>query len=63
MALRLTPQAGGASVVKGRLVGTMDAADGLVAFLEPAGAKQGTQVSYHYHYISAIEPLTRRPAD
>jgi hypothetical protein len=55
VALRLVPGAGG-QAVEGRLVGTLDAADGLVVFIEPAG-DPGGRLSYNYQHIAAI---TRR---
>ena len=54
--LTLTPQAPRSPSIIGRLVGTLDAADGLIAFLEPDG-DPGRRDSYHYHYIREIEPL------
>ncbi|MDQ7859177.1 MAG: hypothetical protein QN174_11705 [Armatimonadota bacterium] len=55
--LRLTPQAPGGPTVTGKLVGVLEAADGLVVTLEPAGVP-GARVTYHYHYILAVEPGT-----
>lgn len=52
VAVRLTPGAGG-QAVEGRLVGTLDAADGLVVFIEPAG-DPGRRLSYNYQHIAAI---------
>lgn len=54
--LRLSPRASGGPVVTGRIVGTLDAADGMVVTFEPEGARPGTQVTYHSHYIEAISP-------
>lgn len=51
--VRLTPAAGGHSL-DGRVVGTLDAADGLVVFIEPA-SEPGRQVSYNYQHIDTIE--------
>jgi hypothetical protein len=53
--LRLTPQAPGGPTVTGTMLGFIEAADGLVVTLEPAGAP-GTRATYHYHYILAVEP-------
>ena len=53
--LRLTPQAPGGPTVTGRVLGVLEALDGLVVTLEPTGAP-GTRVTYHYHYILAVEP-------
>lgn len=46
--LRLTPQAPGGPTVTGRVLGVLEALDGLVVTLEPTGAP-GTRVTYHYH--------------
>ena len=43
----------GAPTVKGRITRAIEAADGLVVFLEPDSAV-GTRVSYHYHHIVGI---------
>lgn len=55
VAVQLTP-GGGGNAVEGRLVGTLDAADGMVVFIEPAG-EPGGRLSYNYQHIAAI---TRR---
>lgn len=52
--LQLTPDAPGAPTVRGQLVGTLDAADGLVVFIVPEGDQSGRRVSYHSHYIVGI---------
>lgn len=54
--LRLTPQAPGGPVVTGRILGVLEALDGLVVTLEPDGAPPGTRLTYHYHYIAAVSP-------
>ena len=54
VAVRLTDAAGG-HAVDGRVVGTLDAADGLVVFIEPSG-QPGQRVSYNYQHIATIEP-------
>ncbi len=51
--LRLASEAGGPPVVTGRIVGALDAADGLVVTFEPAD-QPGRRVTYHYHYILNI---------
>ncbi len=51
--VQLAPQAGG-EAVEGRLVGTLEADDGLVVVLEPVSAPGG-RVSYNYQHIAAIE--------
>jgi hypothetical protein len=53
--LQLAPDAPGAPTARGQLVGTLDAADGLVVFLEPEG-QSGRRVSYHAHYVVGIAP-------
>lgn len=53
VAVQLTPSAGGQSV-EGRVVGTLDAADGLVVFIEPSG-EPGGRLSYNYQHIATIE--------
>jgi len=53
--LDLAPQAMGGPTRTGRIVGTLDAADGLVVTFEPEDAP-GSSVTYHAHYIRAIHP-------
>ena len=53
--LDLTPQAPGGPTRTGRIVGTLDAADGLVVTFAPDDVP-GSQVTYHAHYIRAIHP-------
>lgn len=48
--LQLTP-AGGGGQVEGRLVGTLDAADGLVIIVEPA---VGGRVSLNYQHVAEL---------
>jgi hypothetical protein len=60
VSLRLTPEAGG-EVVEGRLVGTLDAADGLVVVVEPEGSP-GRRFSCNYQHIAVLEPLGGQPA-
>lgn len=52
--IRLLPEAGGGEV-EGRLVGALEAADGLVVFLEPTGA-DGRRLSWNYQHLAAVEP-------
>ena len=54
VAIRFVPEAG-ASAVEGRLVGTLEAADGLVVVVEPSG-DPGGRLSYNYQHIATIEP-------
>ncbi len=51
--IHLVPQAGG-EAVEGRLVGTLEADDGLVVVVEPRSAPGG-RLSYNYQHIAAIE--------
>jgi hypothetical protein len=51
--LRLT-EAGGGGTVKGRVVGTLDAADGMVIFVEPPG-EPGRRISCHHQHVEAVE--------
>ncbi len=53
--LELTPQASGGPTRTGRIVGTLDAADGLVVTFAPDDAP-GSHVTYHAHYIRAVHP-------
>ncbi len=50
--LQLASSAGG-HALEGRIVGTLDAADGMVVFIEPAD-KPGSQLSYNYQHIATI---------
>jgi hypothetical protein len=50
VALDLTPAADSA-IVRGKLLGTIDAADGLVLIVEPDDAP-GTRRSVHSHHVS-----------
>lgn len=52
--LTLKPEAPEGPTVTGRFVGTIDAADGLIVYVEPEGSKPGTVLSVHYHYIVSI---------
>ncbi len=42
--------------VTGRLVGTLEAADGLVVQIEPEGSTPGGRLTVHYHHIVALTP-------
>jgi hypothetical protein len=53
--LEIMPQAIGGPTRLGRIVGTLDAADGLVVTFEPDEAPE-RHVTYHAHYIKAIHP-------
>ncbi len=52
VAIRLVAEAGG-QAVEGRVVGTLEAADGLVVFIEPRD-RPGGRLSYHYQHIDSI---------
>ncbi len=53
--LDLAPQAVGGPTRTGRIVGTLDAADGMVVTFAPDDAP-GSHVTYHAHHIRAIHP-------
>jgi hypothetical protein len=53
--LDLTPQAIGGPSRTGRIVGILEAADGMVVTLEPDDAP-GSHLTYHAHYIRAVHP-------
>ncbi len=52
---RLLPDAPGAPVVTGRVLGTIEAADGLVVTVEPNGAP-GKRLTVHQHHIVSATP-------
>ncbi len=54
--LQLAPQAPGGPTLTGRIVGVLDALDGLVVTVEPEGAPSGTRLTVHYHHIIAVTP-------
>lgn len=54
--LRLTSAGGGGSV-SGTVVGTLEAADGLVLFLEPDG-QPGKRVTCHHQHVAEVESQT-----
>lgn len=56
VSLKLKPEAPGGPTVTGYLVGTIEAADGLIVYVEPEGSQPGTVLSVHYHYIVSISP-------
>ncbi len=53
--LDLTPQATGGPTRIGRIIGILEAADGMVVTLEP-DETPGRHVTYHAHYIKTIQP-------
>lgn len=53
VSVRLAPQAGG-EVVQGRLVGTLEADDGLVVVIQPEGDPT-RRFSCNYQHIEAVE--------
>jgi hypothetical protein len=54
--LKLKPEAPGAPTVTGYFVGTIEAADGLIVYLESEGSKREAVFGVHYHYIVSISP-------
>lgn len=54
--LTLAPGASAGPTVVGRLVGTLDAADGLVVQVEPDGSAPGARLTVHYHHIVKLAP-------
>ena len=55
VSVRLVAQAGG-EVVVGRLVGTLDADDGLVVVIQPEGDSD-RRLSYNYQHIASVQRL------
>jgi hypothetical protein len=53
--LRLLPDAPGAPVVTGRVLGMIEAADGLVLTVEP-NAAPGKRVTVHHQHITSVTP-------
>jgi hypothetical protein len=53
--LELSPQATGGPARIGRIIGILDAADGMVVTFAPDDAP-GKRVTYHAHYILALHP-------
>ena len=54
--LGLAPESPGGPSITGRLIGTIDAADGLVVQMEPEGSTPGTRLTVHYHHIVTLTP-------
>ena len=52
--LKLRADAAGGPTVTGRLVGTLEAADGLVVFVEPEGSSRDQRLTVHYHHIVSL---------
>ena len=52
---RLLPDAPGAPVVTGRVLGTIEAADGLVVTVEPNGSP-GRRLTVHHQHIASATP-------
>ena len=52
---QLLPEAPGAPSVTGRVLGTIEAADGLVVTVEPNGAP-GRRLTMHEHHIVSATP-------
>ena len=55
--LTLAAGALGGPTVTGRLVGTTEAADGLVIHLEPDNSQPGTRLTIHYHHLVTLTPV------
>ena len=51
---QLLPDAPGAPSVTGRVLGTIEAADGLVVTVEPNGAAGARLTMHEHHIVSAI---------
>lgn len=54
--LTLAAGALGGPTVTGRLVGTTEAADGLVIHVEPDGSEPGTRLTIHYQHVVTLIP-------
>jgi hypothetical protein len=54
---RLVPNAPGAPIVTGRVLGMIEAADGLVVTVEPSGTP-GKRVTVHHHHIASATPAS-----
>ena len=62
--VKLTPAANAGPEVRGRIVGLIEAADGLVVVLEPGGGHPlGARTSVHYQHIQSISSGTSPPTD
>jgi hypothetical protein len=57
--LQLQPHAPGAPAITGRLLGVLEALDGMVVTVEPDSAPE-TRMTYHHHYITSITPEPQR---
>ena len=57
ISLTLAPGATGGPAVTGRLMATIEAADGLVVQVEPDGSTPGARLTVHYHHIVSISPV------
>ncbi len=53
--LTLAPGAPGGPTLTGRVLGVLDALDGVLITVEPDGTPGG-RVTVHYHHIEAIAP-------
>ncbi len=58
VSITLKPEAG-SQVVEGRLVGTLEAADGLVVVVQPHGDSE-RRFSCNYQHIASVERRARR---
>lgn len=56
--LQLAPQVSGQSAVTGRVLGVLEALDGLSVVIEPDGALPGASQTYHHHYVLAVKPAS-----
>lgn len=54
LTLRLAAGAPGGPAVTGRILGVLDALDGLVVSIEPEGSPPGTRLTVHYHHIASV---------
>ncbi len=54
--LTLAAGALGGSTITGRLVGTTEAADGLVIHVEPDDDQPGARLTIHYHHVVTLAP-------
>ena len=55
VSFQLAPDAPGAPSVTGRVLGTIEAADGLVVTVEPSGSP-GKRLTMHEHHITSATP-------
>lgn len=56
VALTLAAGAPGGPTVTGLLVGTTEAADGLVIHVQPDGSQPGARLTIHYHHVVTLAP-------